>query len=79
MKRIYNEIVPEFSARFLKAYEAIPENFKPAPGLAMIDYSGAFQGEMVMILRERKPPDLSTMMKNAIEVEANVLPGKKHR
>ena len=34
---------------------------------------------MVTILRERKPPDLSTMMKNAVEVEANVLAGKKHR
>ena len=45
----------------------------------MMDYSRAFEGEMVTILRERKTLDLSAMMKNAVEVEANVLAGKKNK
>ena len=79
LERNHNETILEFSARFLKAYESIPETFKPSLGLAMMDYSGSFEGEMVTVLRERKPRDLSTMMKNAMEVEANVLAGKKHK
>ena len=44
-----------------------------------MDYSGAYEGEMVTILRERKPPSLAEMMSVVIELEVNVLSSRKHK
>ncbi len=45
----------------------------------MMDYSGTFDGDFVMALRERKPTNLSTMMKATVEVESNVLVSQKSK
>ena len=75
------ESVHEFSSRFMRAYNSIPEDIKPSPAAAKLHYAGAFDNDFAFSLRERKSATLAAMFTDALEVEANMMAsGKmKHR
>ena len=54
IKRKMGESVSDFTKRFTKMYEKIPEVVKPSETSAMITYSGAFDYQFCLLLRERE-------------------------
>ena len=77
MKRSPDEIVHEFSARFMKVYNAIPDEVKPPPKAAQIRYDDSFESDFSLLLRERRSATLDDMMIDAIEVEVNLMASGK--
>ena len=75
------EFVHEFSSRFMRVYNSIPEDIKPSAATAKLHYAGAFDSDFAFPLRERKSVSLATMFTAALEVEVNMMAsGKmKHR
>ena len=57
----------------MRVYNSIPSNIKPLVGAANIDYDVSFESNFALLLRERKTTNLSTMLKYALEVEANFM------
>jgi hypothetical protein len=45
MKKALEEMVQEFSARFLKVYNSIPAEVKPPPGVAQLRYADSFDSD----------------------------------
>jgi len=76
LKRKPNESVEEYCEHFNIVYNSIPEDIKPSPGLALIDFPDGFDVDMEYQLRERDPKTLEEMQANAIKVEANILSKK---
>ena len=66
----------EYCERFNNIYNSIPQDIKPSPGLALIDFPDGFDVDMEYQLRERAPETLEEMQENAIKVEANILAKK---
>ena len=54
-------------------YNAIPQNLRPPPDLALIKFPDGFETDLAYQLRERNPPTLEEMQSVAIRVEANLL------
>ena len=73
MKRNPAETIQDFSARFLKIYNVIPDHVKPPTGAAQLQYAEAFDGDFAYSLRERRSTSLTDMMNDAIEVEVNMM------
>jgi hypothetical protein len=72
LKILPTETVQEFSTRFLKVYNSIPDQVKPPPGAAQLHYADAFESDFALLLRERRSTTLTDMMNDAIEVEVNL-------
>ena len=77
MKRNPAETIQDFSARFLKIYNAIPDHVKPPTGAAQLQFAEAFDGDFAYSLRERRSTSLTDMMNDAIEVEVNMMASGK--
>jgi hypothetical protein len=73
LKRKEGESVSEFSKRFNKMYNRIPAEIKPSEASAKITYSGAFDPDFCLLLRERRAAMLAHMQDAAVEVESNIL------
>jgi hypothetical protein len=71
------EIVQEFSARFMKVYNSIPMEVKPPPGAAQLRYVDSFDSDFSLLLRERRSNTLGAMMSDVIEVEVNLMASGK--
>ena len=52
----------EFSSRFMRAYNSIPNDIKPSPGASKLHYAEAFDNDFSLLLRERKQVTLPTMI-----------------
>ena len=72
IKKKENESVQELSNKFMKAYNAIPSEFKPPPGTAQLQYAKAFNSEFTLWLSEIRSVSLPYMLKYCIEVEMNL-------
>lgn len=77
LKRDVVETVQEFSTRFMKVYNAIPDQVKPPLGAAQLHYVDAFSSDFALLLRERRYATLVDMMNDTIEVEANLMASGK--
>jgi hypothetical protein len=77
MKRSPDETVQEFSAKFMKIYNAIPDEVKPPPKAAQLRYVDSFESDFTLLLRERRSATLDDMMTDAIEVEVNLMASGK--
>ena len=72
-----NEFVQDFSAKFMRTYDAIPVDVKPPPSVAKLHYADAFSSEFTLLLRERRFVSLTNMMDDSIEVEVNLTSSNK--
>ena len=73
MKRCPQEFILEYCARFNNVYNAIPQNLRPPPDLALYKFPDGFDTDMAYQLRERAPETLLDMQNVAVSVEANLI------
>ena len=66
LKRGPAKSVQDFSTRFMKTYDFIPNDVKPPLGVAKLHYVDAFSSEFTLLLIERIFVSLTDMMDNAI-------------
>jgi hypothetical protein len=78
IKRGPQETVLEYCARFNNIYNAIPQNLRPPPDLALYNFPDGFDSDMAYQLRERDPPTLAEAQRVAVTVEANLI-AKRNR
>lgn len=78
MKKGPQESVQDYCARFNNVYNAIPQNLRPPPDLALIKFPDGFDSDMAYQLREIAPPSLEEMQGIAVSVEANLI-SKRNR
>jgi len=78
IKRGPQEIVLEYCARFNNVYNAIPQNLRPPPDLALYKFPDGFDLDMAYQLKERAPQTLADMQNVAVRVEANLI-AKRNR
>lgn len=67
------ETVQDYCARFNNVYNAIPQNLRPPPDLALIEFPNGFDSDMAYQLSERAPLILKDMQSVAVSVEANLI------
>ena len=61
----------------MKVYNSILADIKPLVGAANLHYAESFESDFSLLQREKKMANLTTMFKDALEVEANLMaPGK---
>jgi hypothetical protein len=77
MKKAPEEMVWEFSARFLKVYNSIPAEVKPPLSVAQLWYTDSFKNDFALLLRERRSTNLDVIMSNPIEFEVNMMASGK--
>lgn len=63
----------DYCTRFNSVYNAIPQNLRPPPSLALIKFPDGFDSDMAFQLRERNPPTLEDMQSIVVNVEANLI------
>jgi hypothetical protein len=68
MKRSPNETMQEFSDRFIKVYNAIPDEVNLPPKAAQLKYVDSFKRIFTLLLREIISTTLDDMTTNSIEV-----------
>jgi len=73
LKRGPQETVQGYCARFNIVYNAIIQNLRPPPNLALIKFPNGFDFDMAYQLRERAPPSLEDMQSIAVSVETNLI------
>jgi len=78
IKRGPQETILDYCARFNNVYNAIPQNLRPPPDLALYTFPDGFDSDMAYQLREREPQTLADMQKIAVSVEANLI-AKRNR
>jgi len=78
IRRGPQETVLEYCARFNNIYNAIPQNLRPPPDLALQTFPDGFDADMAYQLRERDPQTLADMQNVAVSVEANLI-AKRNR
>ena len=78
IKRDAQETVLDYCARFNNVYNAISQNLRPPPDLALYKFSNGFDPDMAYQLRERAPNSLAEMQNLAVTVEANLI-AKRNR
>ena len=61
LKRMPEETVQQFYARFNQVYYSLPVNIRPPLGSSLLHYPGAFDLEMEFQLRERNLATLEEM------------------
>jgi hypothetical protein len=79
LKKMEGESVSDFSKRFNKMYNKIPDEIKPSEASAKMSYASAFGPDFCLLLRERRAASLAQMQDAAIEVESNVLAADRLR
>jgi hypothetical protein len=72
LKRLPIETFQEFSTKFMKVYNSIPDQVKPPPRAAQVHYVDAFKSEFSLLLRQRGSTSLNDMMNDEIELEVNL-------
>jgi hypothetical protein len=77
MKKVPKEMMKEFSAHFMKVYNSIHGEVHPPPGAAQLQYDDSFDNEFVLFLREIRSTNLDMIMRNAFEVEVNMMASGK--
>jgi len=78
IKRGPQETVLDYCARFNNVYNAIPQNLRPPPDLALIKFPDGFDSDMAYQLRERALATLADMQNIVVSVEANLI-AKRNR
>jgi hypothetical protein len=73
LKRKEGESVSDFSNRFNKMYNKIPDEIKTTEASAKITYASSFDPDFCLLLRERRHTSLSHMQEASLEVESNIL------
>ena len=54
MKRSLDETVHMFSSRFMKVYNAIPDEVNPPPKAAQLKYVDSFESDFFFIIKRTK-------------------------
>jgi len=78
IKKSPREVVLDYCAKFNNVYNAIPQNLRPPPDLALYTFPDGFDPDMAYQLRERAPQTLAEMENIAVSVEANLI-AKRNR
>ena len=78
LKRGPRETLQDYCVRFNNVYNAIPQNLRPPPDLALIKFPNGFDSDMAYQLRERAPLSLANMQNVVVSVEANLI-SKRNR
>ena len=73
LKRGTQEIVQDYCTRFNTVYNAIPQNLRPPPDLALIKFRDGFYSDMAFQLRERAHRTLEEIQCIVVSVEANLM------
>lgn len=73
LKRGPQETIQDYCARFNNVYNAIPQNLRPPPDMALIKFLDVFDFDMAYQLKEISPPSLEDMQSIAVSVEANLI------
>lgn len=73
IKRGPQQAILDYCARFSNVYNAIPQNLRPPPDLALYKFPEGFDSDMAYQLRERAPQILAKMQNVAVSVEANLI------
>ena len=73
LNKLEGDSVSDFSKRFNKMYNKIPDEIKPSEASAKMSYASAFGPDFCLLLREIRSASLDQMQDTAIEVESNVL------
>ena len=63
----------------MKVYNSIPSQYKPPIGSAQLYYVEAFDSEFTLWLRKRRSTSVEAMMKDVIEVDANLTAARKKK
>jgi hypothetical protein len=63
----------EFIQRFNKMYNNIPVKVKPSHPAAKVIFTGAFETDFALLLRERQGATLTRMQDDAVEIESNMM------
>ena len=67
----------EFIQRFNKLYNKIPIEVKPSQPAAKVTFTGSFEPDFALLLRERRRADLTQMQDDAVEIESNMMASGK--
>ena len=78
IKRGPQETVLDYCTRFNNVYNAIPQNLRPPPDLALYEFPDGFDPDMAYQLKERAPETLDDVQKVVVTVEANLI-AKRNR
>jgi hypothetical protein len=71
------ESVLEFTQRFNKLYNKIPIEVKPSQPAVKVTFTGAFDPDFSLLLRERRSVDLTKMQDDSLEIESNMMASGK--
>ena len=78
IKRGPQEAVLDYCSRFNNIYNAIPQNLRPPPDLALYKFPDGLDSDMAYQLRERAPQTLVDMKNIVVSVEINLI-AKRNR
>jgi hypothetical protein len=73
LKKKGSKTVMEFIQRFNKWYNKIPVEVKPSQPAAKVTFTGAFEHDFALLLRERRGANLTRMEDDAVEIESNMM------
>jgi hypothetical protein len=79
IKKKQNKFVSDFIKRFNKLYNKIPANVKPSQPTTKATFSGSFDPDFALLLRERISTSLIGMQDDVIEIESNMIASGKSR
>jgi hypothetical protein len=77
LRKNNSELVLEFTQSFNKLYHKIPAEVKPSQTAAKVTFTGAFEPDFSLLLRERRFSTLMGMQDDAIEIESNIMASGK--
>jgi hypothetical protein len=77
LKKKGSETVMEFIQKFNKLYNKIPVEVKPSQPATKVTFTGAFEPDFSLLLRERRGADLTRMQDDAMEIESNMMASGK--
>jgi hypothetical protein len=77
LRKKNSESVIEFTQRFNKLYNKISIEVKPSQPAAKVTFTGAFDLDFALLLRERRSIDLTKMQDDALEIESNMMASGK--
>ena len=67
----------EFIQRFNKLYNKIPVEVKLSQPIAKVTFTGAFEPDFALLLRERRGANLTQMQYDTVEIESNMMASGK--
>jgi hypothetical protein len=77
LRKKNSKIVIEFIQRFNKLYNKIPVEVKPSQPIEKVTFTGAFEPDFALLLRERRAVELTRMQDNVVEIESNMMASSK--